>query len=118
MKKNRILLLCLFALISIVVLVSCFQEDPIKDNRVIGTWTATVGQGTFTLEAKADQTFVWTKTVGSVETIVKGTWEASSVSEGIFKKDGVQYAGFTAYGDVMYYYDAEYEKIEFRHPKQ
>ena len=118
MKKNRILLLCLFALISIVVLVSCFQEDPIKDNRIIGKWTTTVGQGTFTIEATADQKFVWTKTVGSVETIIKGTWDATSVNEGIFKKDGVQFATFTAYGDEMIYNDEDEGKLTFRHPKQ
>ena len=119
MKKNRILLLCLFALISMVVLVSCFQEDPIKDNRVIGKWIDTIGgAGTITIEAKDNQTFVWTKTVGSVETIIRGTWEASSVNEGIFKKDGVQYARFTAYGEELDYYDEEYGKIRFVHPKQ
>ena len=120
MKKNRILLLCLFALISIVVLVSCFQEDPIKDNRIIGTWTAEKGTGTFTLEATADQEFVWTKTVGSVETIIKGTWDATSVNEGTLKKKGgPQIAHFTAYGEKLEYYDDTLggEKTEYTRVK-
>ncbi len=107
MKKNRILLLCLFALISIVVLVSCFQEDPIKDNRVINTWTASEGQGTFLLKADLNQEFYRTKTVGKKEETIHGTWDATSVNEGAFYFEGVKIATFTAYTDEMLYRDLE-----------
>lgn len=119
MKKNRILLLCLFALISIVVLVSCFQEDPIKDNRVIGKWTATKGTGTFTLEAKSDQTFVWTKKIPGETIEIEGTWDATSVTEGTFKKTGSQIAHFTAYGEKLEFYDDTLggEKTEYTRVK-
>ena len=118
MKKNRILLLCLVALISIVVLVSCFQEDPIKDNRIIGKWTAQLGKGYFTIEAKDDQTFVWTRKVDDETISFPGTWEASSVNEGVLKRQGVQFATFTAYGDEMICRDDVEGTITFRHPKQ
>ena len=120
MKKNRILLLCLFALISIVVLVSCFQEDPIKDNRIIGTWTAEKGTGTFTLVANANQTFVRTEKLVGEEIKIEGTWDASSVNEGTLKKKGgPQIAHFTAYGEKLEYYDDTLggEKTEYTRVK-
>ena len=119
MKKNRILLLCLFALISMVVLASC-NLDPIKDNRIIGTWTAEKGTGTFTLVANADQTFVRTEKLVGKEITINGTWAATSVSEGTLTQEGgSQIAHFTAYGDVLEYYDDTLggEKTEYKRVK-
>ena len=117
MKKRNLLALCLIALLSIVVFVSC-QPDPILDNKAIGKWKAANNLGDqLTLEVENDQTFtmileqdditdafhyfadVLSEPVPNrVEIKVTGEWTASSVSEGKMKitQTGAELS-FTAY---------------------
>ena len=117
MKKRNLFALCLIALVSILVFVSCMQ-DPILDNKAIGKWIAQNNLGDkITLEVKSDQTFTMkleqdtsdafhyfadvlslSNPDDSIEIKVKGEWTASSVSEGKMKVEetGAELS-FTAY---------------------
>ena len=90
-KKTLFLLLIL--LISVVLVVSC-SPDPIKKNKIIGTWemtyeaqigpetfaevtiTATVKEGEFSLELTAEG-------VEGVQGTAKGTWTAKTTTDGV-----------------------------------
>ena len=90
--KKKVLGLCLILLISVVLIVSC-SPDPIKKNKAIGTWemleegeepypdvlyTLTITEGNFTLEiAMVDVE----EPIGTV----KGTWTASTTTDGVLK---------------------------------
>ena len=128
MKKRSLFALCLIALASIAVLVSCFMQDPILDNKAIGNWIAKDSTGdTLTLEVKSDQTFkmvlkqnttgpttlseILSQSTDSAEIDMTGKWTASSISEGSMIIDyfETQFT-FTAYDNELVLYNPQ-EKL-------
>ena len=117
MKKRSLFALCLIALVSILVFVSC-MPDPILDNKAIGKWIAQNNLGDkITLDVKDDQTITLTlvqddiadafhsfadvlsePVPNRIEITMHGEWTASSVSEGKIKitETGAELS-FTAY---------------------
>lgn len=83
MKK---LLIALIALTTLAIFVACNPaKDPVKDNLAIGNWVYETEEIVWSLEVKNDKTAtMYTKIKEPPEygTTFKGSWTATSITEG------------------------------------